>query len=142
MSEGYTQKVRRAIDLIAGGDAAARDYLVLVSHAARLMDDAVDADHGPVDLHRLFHLLLVEIPANGFFQIHRHALLALHSATLNAWQDATAWEKEPGRKRAHAMVLRDYLTELALFVALAVGGYQHRRAVSLTVRELFLKEED
>lgn len=59
-------------------------YLQALCYAARLMDDAVDADHGPVDYHRLFHVLLVELPANPFFQRHRAALIAMHSASLNA----------------------------------------------------------
>ncbi len=138
---GYEARVRRACALISGDDAAAREYLQCLCYAARFMDDAVDADHGPVDFYRLFHVLLVELPANPFFQAHRPALLAMHSATLNAWQDADAWLKHPDLRRQHALVFRDYLTELGLLVAYLVGGYDHRRTVSLQVRELLLKPE-
>jgi hypothetical protein len=124
----YEDRVRRACALLAGNHAHARAYLECICYAARLMDDAVDADHGPVEYHRLFHVLLVELPANPFFQSHRSELIALHSAT----QDI---------RRQHALVFRDYLTELGLFVAYLVGGYDHRRTVSLQVRELLLKPE-
>lgn len=137
----YEDRVRRACALMAGHNVAARDYLGCICYAARLMDDAVDADHGRVDYHRLFHVLLVELPANPFFQAHRDALLAMHSATLNAWQDADVWMETKDARRQHALVLRDYLTELGLLVAYLVGGYDHRRAVALQVRELLLKPE-
>lgn len=137
----YPARVRQACGLIAGQDAAALGYLQSICYAARLMDDAVDADHGPVDYHRLFHVLLVELPANPFFQAHRAALIALHSASLNAWQDSDAWLAHPDLRRQHALVFRDYLTELGLLVAYLVGGYDHRRAVSLQVRELLFKPE-
>ena len=137
----YPARVRQACGLIAGQDAAALGYLQSICYAARLMDDAVDADHGPVDYHRLFHVLLVELPANPFFQAHRAALIALHSVTINAWQDADAWLAHSDLRRQHALVFRDYLTELGLLVAYLVGGYDHRRAISLQVRELLFKPE-
>ena len=137
----YPARVRQACGLIAGQDAAALGYLQSICYAARLMDDAVDADHGPVDYHRLFHVLLVELPANPFFQAHRAALIAMHSATLNAWQDADAWLAHADIRRQHALVFRDYLTELGLLVAYLVGGYDHRRAISLPVRKLLFKPE-
>jgi hypothetical protein len=61
-SADYAVRVRQACGLIAGQDGAALSYLQSICYAARLMDDAVDADHGPVDYHRLFHVLLVELP--------------------------------------------------------------------------------
>lgn len=137
----YSERVRKACDLIAAEDASARAYLECICYSARLMDDAVDADHGRVDFPRLFHVLLVELPANAFFQAHRPALLAIHSATLNAWQDADAWLGHADIRRQHALVFRDYLTELGLLVAYLVGGYDHRRAISLQVRELLFKPE-
>ena len=137
----YPARVRQAVGLLAGRDPDARAYLECLTYAARLMDDAVDADHGPVDYHRLFHVLLVELPANPFFQAHRAALIAMHSATLNAWQDADAWLAHRDIRRQHALVFRDYLTELGLLVAYLVGGYDHRRAVSLQVRDLLFKPE-
>lgn len=137
----YSERVRIACDLIAAEDGSARAYLECICYAARLMDDAVDADHGPVDFPRLFHVLLVELPANAFFQRNRDALIAMHSATLNAWQDADAWLAHQDIRRQHALVLRDYLTELGLLVAYLVGGYEHRRQISLQVRELLLKPE-
>jgi len=141
VSADYAARVRQACGLIAGQDGAALGYLQSICYAARLMDDTVDADHGPVDYHRLFHVLLVELPANPFFQRHREALIALHSASLNAWQDADAWLAHSDLRRQHALVFRDYLTELGLLVAYLVGGYDHRRAVSLQVRELLFKPE-
>lgn len=137
----YAVRVAGAVDLISAGDFAAKAYLQSICFAARLMDDAVDGDRGPVDHYRLFHVLLVELPANGFFHAHRTTLLPLHSATLNAWQDSDVWLREPGLRRQHALVFRDYLTELGLTVAYLVGGYDHRRAVSLRVRELLFKPE-
>ena len=140
-ADNYAERVRQACDLIARGHGPARSYLECICFAARLMDDAVDADHGPVDLPRLFHVLLVELPGNPFFLAHREALLALHSATLNAWQDADVWLKLTDLRRQHALVFRDYLTELGLTVAYLVGGYEHRRQISLTVRDLLFNPE-
>ncbi len=141
LAVSYETRVRQACALIAGNHADARSYLECICYAARLMDDAVDADHGPVNYHQLFHVLLVELPANPFFQAHREALIAMHSATLNAWQDADAWLAHQDIRRQHALVFRDYLTELGLLVACLVGGYAHRRTISLQVRELLLKPE-
>ena len=140
-SASYEERVRRVCALIAGSDLAALGYMQAICYAARLMDDAVDADHGPVEYHRLFHVLLVELPANAFFQRNRDALIAMHSATLNAWQDADAWLAHQDIRRQHALVFRDYLTELGLLVAYLVGGYEHRRQISLQVRDLLLKPE-
>lgn len=137
----YAARVKAACDLIANGNQAARLYLHLICYSARLMDDAVDGDHGAVDLHRLFHVLLVELPGCEFFHQHREALLPLHSTVLQAWRDADAWLAEGGDKRQHALVFRDYLTELGLFVALLCGGYEHRQSISLRVRELLFKPE-
>lgn len=144
MSEvsNYPERVNLACDLIANGDQDARHYLRLVCYAARLMDDAVDGDHGPVDMHRLFHVLLVELPSSPFFERHRGAMFPIYSTTLQAWRDADVWLQAGGHKRQHALAFRDYLTELGLYVALLVGGFDHRQAISLKVRDLLFKPED
>ena len=138
----YNERVQLACDLIANGDQDARLYLRLVCYAARLMDDLVDGDHGQVDVHRLFHVLLVELPGCAFLVRHREALLPIHSTTLQAWRDSDVWLLAGGHKRQHALAFRDYLTELGLYVALLAGGFEHRQAISLKVRELLFKPED
>ena len=89
----------------------------------------------------LAFLLLVELPDNPFFIANRHTLLPLHIVALNAWKDANSWEDAGDTKRTYALVIRDTLTELGLMTAFLTGGKDHLEKVSLTVRELFLKEE-
>lgn len=43
-SADYAARVRQAVGLLAGPDRDARAYLQSICYAARLMDDAVDAD--------------------------------------------------------------------------------------------------
>ena len=139
----YDEKVHEAMKLCANGNVDAWNYLSIISRAARLVDDLYDEimSWTGVKTCVLAQLLLVELPANGFFHVNKATLLPLHVTSLNAWMDSNEWIKEEKTKKYYALVIRDQLTELGLLVAYITGGNEHMRKISLNVRELFLKEE-
>lgn len=122
-----------AIHLAARGNVAAEQYLRLIALAARMIDDLEDADRGAVDVGRLAHLLLVELPRNPFFCAHASCLVGLHDMALNAWQDAT--EIERTQTTPASRVWADLINEVAVVVAGLTGGYDYRRQVSIRIRE-------
>jgi len=139
----YEDKVAKAVELCAGGNREAHLYLNVICKAARFIDDLFDEKDKWTGekTYDLAFLLLVELPDNPFFIANRHTLLPLHIVALNAWKDANSWEDAGDTKRTYALVIRDTLTELGLMTAFLTGGKDHLEKVSLTVRELFLKEE-
>jgi len=139
----YEEKVAEAVKLCAGGNREAHLYLNIICRVARLIDDLFDDLHNwkGKNTYDLAHLFLVELPDNPFFISNRQHLLPLHLVALNAWKDANSWEAAGGIKRTYALVIRDTLTEVGLMVAYLTKGREHLEEVSLTVRELFIKEE-
>ena len=139
----YEDKVAEAVKLCAGGNREAHLYLNIICKIARFIDDLYDDKENwkGAYTYDLAFLLLVELPDNSFFNQHKHNLLPLHLVCLNAWKDANSWEDAGKTKRTYALVIRDTLTELGLMTAFLTGGKDYLDSVSLTVRELFIKEE-
>lgn len=136
-------KVNYLIKLCANGNLSAERYLLLVANAARILDDLVDKDYevSNESIYKLFFMLFVELPADPFYLQYRPLLAGVHILVFNAWIDANAWEKEKGRKKQYAEVIKDYVNELLPLVAYINGGYEFMRKVSLVVRETFLGKE-
>ena len=139
----YEEKVAEAMKLCANGNADAWGYLSIIARSARLIDDLVDEPKKWVrdNSYNLAQLLLVDLPNNAFFDANKSALLPLHVTSLNAWIDSNEWMDKDKTRKSYALVIRDQLTELALLVAYITGGNNYMRKISLSVRELFLKEE-
>ena len=139
----YEEKVAEAMKLCANGNADAWGYLSIIARSARLIDDLVDEPKKWVrdNSYNLAQLLLVDLPNNAFFDANKSALLPLHVTGLNAWIDSNEWMDKDKTRKSYALVIRDQLTELALLVAYITGGNNYMRKISLSVRELFLKEE-
>ena len=139
----YEEKVAEAMKLCANGNADAWGYLSIIARSARLIDDLVDEPKKWVrdNSYNLAQLLLVDLPNNAFFDANKSALLPLHVTGLNAWIDSNEWMDKDKTRKSYALVIRDQLTALALLVAYITGGNNYMRKISLSVRELFLKEE-
>jgi len=139
----YDEKVHEAIRLSSNGNTDAWNYLSIISRVARIIDDLVDKPN-EVDVdskYKLAQLLLVDLPSNPFFHVHKTTLLPLHLTSLNAWIDSNDWMEKDTTRKNYALVIRDQLTELVLLVAYLTGGNEYMRKISLQIRELFLKEE-
>lgn len=135
-----TKKVAQAIDMTCGDNEDAKAYLWSIARIARIVDDHVDGDH-ETDITRLVAEAMIALPSNAFFLRNASSLVPLQAVALNAWLDSNAWTREGGEKAQQALVLRDYVNELVQMVALILGGWDHMRNVSLTVRNLFFKTD-
>jgi hypothetical protein len=132
--EKNQEAVREAIALACQDNAAAANYLTLIAHAARLLDDLEDGDAGPVDVGYVAFLLLVALPRNPFFAQHAASLIPLHDLAVNAWQDSN--QMDPDSRLVATRYWSDQINEIACVVAGLVGGYHHRRSVSPRIRML------
>ena len=120
------------------------EYMGIWIQAARLIDDLFDEIEcwKSENTYELAQLLLVDLPSNSFFHMHKLALLPLHVTVLNAWRDSNDWKNSgDAPRKLHALVMCEQISEIMILVAYLIGGHKHMRNVSLKVRELFLKEE-
>jgi hypothetical protein len=111
----------QAIELASGGDPSALAYLKVISEATRALDNLADQDK-PASAYALGHLLLVQLPTNGFFQRHQTALISLHLLALSAWEHGDEMMRSADhREQAYAVVNRDMVNEIFIYVAIVNG---------------------
>lgn len=137
-------KIDRIMPVAANGNKNAERYLRDIAFIARKIDDLYDKDTevGQEEIERLFYLLLIDLPTNPFYLANFQALITQHIVIYNAWMDANSWEHEEDLSKLRAsMIMRDYVGEIIPLVAFLTGGSKSMREISLTSRELFLKEE-
>jgi hypothetical protein len=121
-------------------DVEAQEFLQLFNRWGHAIDDLVDGDEPKVvraseTIVRAFAMSVVLFGTPFYLR----NFLALRQVTLliaNAYADAAAWEKSdiPWR-RAWAEHYRHVGIEMAIAVALIVGGFDHARSVSAELRE-------
>ncbi|MGA0588095.1 hypothetical protein ACO2Q2_13340 [Dyella sp. KRB-257] len=122
----------------ARGDEAAAHFLKAITDAAHAWDDVVDADV-PLDrcaIHEAFRALVLVVPANRFYRLHRDSLEPLIQQAAINWLVATDIEREPGGAMHVAYILRSSYIDLVAHVALLTGGPDWARSVCRHVREM------
>lgn len=125
------------------GDQAAIDFLRTVFCAAELWDDIIDGDYAKAKeaVSHTMLMLLIDLPANPFYQAHQAELRTGMLLGINAWKDSVMLERRSDRwAKCWAYALRDLYMELVPLCAMLVGGYAHMREVSLPAREFFQAE--
>jgi hypothetical protein len=124
-------------------DIHAVRLIVLLGETAEVWDDLIDADK-PVSadcLNQLFTALLTELPLNPFFDRFKVQITPLILVGINAWHDANALERGSDNDKAIAYVLRDWYTELIMFIMCITRGYTTMREHSLEIRRFFSQHE-
>ena len=140
--EVIEKKSNKIIELAAGGDANAAQYLWMLARITRVLDDVFDNDQVITREEHLevLEYLFVRLPTNPFFIRHQDVLLSQHLSMFNAWMAANEAEKGDDTDQIYAHVWRDTLHEVIPIVALLTQGYDAMPPISLEVRKLFKKQ--
>ena len=136
------EKAKKVIELAAGGDANAAQYLWMLARITRVLDDVFDNDQVITREEHLevLEYLFVRLPTNPFFIRHQDVLLSQHLSMFNAWMAANEAEKGDDTDQIYAHVWRDTLHEVIPIVALLTQGYDAMPPISQEVRKLFKKQ--
>lgn len=137
-----TEKLFYIVNKICGDNIDAQNYLIGIGRVARLVDDVIDEDApiSPDDCYFAIKFFLIDLPRNSFYLKHRQELDALNAVIWNAWRDSDILCEGDAIDKIYAHVLRDFINELAPFVALVLHGYDKMREISLETRILFKKQ--
>lgn len=123
------------------GERAAVECVVMLSGIAECWDDIIDEESVSEErIHRAFTHALVGLQLNQFYERHKHMLLPVVIASINAWLDANNLQSGTRHERMAAFFLRNLGYELATIAAFCVGGWDHMREVSLEMRKFFWHE--
>ena len=136
------EKAKKIIELAAGGDANAAQYLWMLARITRVLDDVFDNDQVITREEHLevLEYLFVRLPTNPFFIRHQDVLLSQHLSMFNAWMAANVAEKGDETDQIYAHVWRDTLHEVVPIVALLTQGYDAMPPISQEIRTLFKKQ--
>ena len=136
------KKSNKVIELAAGGDANAAQYLWMLARITRVLDDVFDNDQVITREEHLevLEYLFVRLPTNPFFVRHQDVLLSQHLSMFNAWMAANEAEKGDDTDQIYAHVWRDTIHEVIPIVALLTQGYDAMPPISQEVRKLFKKQ--
>jgi hypothetical protein len=119
------------------GNDDAMLFLRQVANMARLADDIVDGDKGPVQHHmvHLMHMMLVELPQNKFFVEHHATLAPFIAQSLLFWTLSDEFKtSENWKKQAFGFVYREAADQILARVVMIIGGPDWARDV---MREYF-----
>ena len=136
------EKAKKIIELAAGGDANAAQYLWMLARITRVLDDVFDNDQVITREEHLevLEYLFVRLPTNPYFIRHQDVLLSQHLSMFNAWMAANVAEKGDETDQIYAHVWRDTLHEVVPIVALLTQGYDAMPPISQEIRTLFKKQ--
>ena len=136
------EKAKKIIELAAGGDGNAAQYLWMLARITRVLADVFDNDQVITREEHLevLEYLFVRLPTNPFFIRHQDVLLSQHLSMFNAWMAANEAEKGDDTDQIYAHVWRDTLHEIIPIVALLTQGYDAMPPISQEIRKLFKKQ--
>lgn len=119
----------------------AYDFLYRMANIYRVWDDLWDKDKevSKEQADDVISDLAFELSRNKFYKENQAALEAFIFVSWNAWSDANIWKGHDNKMKALcAWFVRDYCCEITALVAWLVGGKEHARNLSLTIREFFV----
>jgi hypothetical protein len=112
-------------------------WLLDLWHAIQVLDDCADGD--PVDrgdLNRAIYVLLVDLPANPFFERHSRALLSQLATLVLKWKAADDAERN-GRADARSFMWRAGYYDVVLAVVLLTHGPEATMSAARHVMALY-----
>jgi hypothetical protein len=119
------------------GDAEAVQFAVRIFRAAHIWDDLVDKDKPVTDdeLYAVFWDLLINLPADRFYQKHFGLLSSTLMNAMMNWRVANTLEREGSEKdKSIAFVLRGAYVDILTVSALIVGGLDWVKEVGPAIR--------
>lgn len=134
----YEQKLANHACL---GDAEAYDFLMRALEVFHRVDDVVD-ETTDAEFKITTVIKAMDLYVHPFFLKHSRSLHTAIRSCASVWADSVRWEHsgEPS-KQAWAQHARHAGIELFAAMADLKGGWEHRRVVSLEVREYNLEAE-
>lgn len=128
---------------ITRGDAAAAEFLEVVTQIAHAWDDIVDRDK-PFDaeaVHRAFFSALVVLPRNTFYTTHFGLLNPVLISAINNWRVANELEAgEDEDSLRIAFISRSSYCDLVTQTAFILGGTLWVREVGPAIRRFVHQE--
>lgn len=117
----------RLILPLTGGNEDAAALLVQVGDMIRLADDVADGDAADPQeaMARVLQIALAEIPANPFYDLHRHMLSHLLGSMVTFWQVSNRFQKRiDARSNTFGFVLREAGEHFTLQVCALCRGWE------------------
>lgn len=113
------------------GNNAAIAFVLAVHDVVETWDDLVDQDKvvSTEEISRAFHLALVEIPRNSFYQAHFSRLSPIIEASILNWYVSNEFEKSKNYERAWA--LANAGLSVTVMCAQIIGGTEWAKKVGV-----------
>jgi len=124
------------------GNESAAEFLSMLSLSYHIADDFVDRDKDPESysskmMAKLMHLVLVDIPANAFYQRYRTELAPVMSASFFIWNASNNWADGDDNQQHFSYVYREIGEQIIITVARIVGGIDHAANVTEEIYQTF-----
>ncbi len=135
-------KVDYLINEACGADQDAKEYLQFIAYFARVTDDVADEPEtvSQNQLMALIEILFIRIPNNAFYKKNQDLLFSQHISMWNAWEASNFLSEGDFTDQIYAHVLRDYINELFVIVALLTQGHDKMKEINGSIRGLFKKK--
>lgn len=127
-----TPNVRHCLELVAGGNADAFNFLWSLWNFMQMLDDAIDNDK-PVSVEEAAASTIKfvgELSFNPFYQKCKHMIYPLLGQVAERWASAeTMALSSKDNERDMARFVRCGDVDFMLAVAFIIGGWDHMRSV-------------
>ncbi len=130
-------------DRIAGGNAAARQFLDQIFATFHVYDDLIDRDHdvAPMAIHQAFRTSLVSLPANPFYVQHFGLLHSLVANAITEWRIANDLERAQDESDLRiAFISRSSYVPIFVQVAALIHGPDAAVWLGGWIRRVFHRE--
>lgn len=117
---------------LTGGNEDAAALLVQVGAMIRLADDVADGDAvSPQEaVARVLQIALAEIPANPFYDLHRHTLSHMLGSMVTFWQVSNRFQRSTDvRVNTFGFVLREAGEHFTLQVCALCRGWEDAASI-------------
>lgn len=118
------------------GNEAAVAFVLSLHEVVETWDDMIDKDEhvSPERMSRAFHLALVDIPRNGFYQDHFALLSPIVEAAIFDWYAANEFERRQNFEIAWGLANAGLC--VTVMCARILGGPEWAKEVNVEFREL------
>ncbi len=129
---------KRILAIICNGNADALAFCTALFNYVHLLDDFHDLDK-PLTAETIALTsarFIEQLSFNTFYLEHKTSLFPLVVQSWNAWIDSTDMEASVSKiQRRDSDILKSFYHEIFYHVAYLIGGWEHQRAVTKTLRE-------
>jgi len=139
-----TKIEKQLLNIALQGNKDAIDFMESIIYITQVWDDLIDKDKSVTSemINKTFHIALIQVPQNRFFQQYVGYLLPVMNVAINDWLDANVYESsDKEEKKRVAYVLRESVSNVLVTCTYIIGGYDWMRKMSLDIRNYIFDED-